>query len=516
MTIPDAPLTARRLAGYRVLRSLARDAAAELLLGFRDPDGETADDDERREPAMAALAMTVALKVVPATPQRWDAVLGVLEALERARGEHVVDLLDLDADDDAICLVFERLPNGSLAEILALRDHLDAGEVVTVVAPVAEAVRRMHVAGIAHGAVGTRTVMFRADGAPVLIGFGAASLFPPGSPEVLLERVDGVGADRRALRELACLLLSRVVGPRARAARGLVEELEACPEDLVLDVLRGRLFEIAAAIPVRFFVDDVASQAVATRLVPLSAPLGTELHGADDARGIFSRIVPDAWAQRVLDAVDGSPAAPVLAAGARRWRNWSPARRRGALGAVAAAVALATALAVVPNAPRDAASAAQTPRPSASASGSPAGSATASGEMGTEDAVAADDPLAAAVALVEVRDRCLRSLSQLCLDRVDQQDSGALRDDRETIRAAQQGGELPGPLVGDGSELAPELVERLGDTALVRLAVAASATEPSSPSATTRLQREPASLLLVKGEAGWRIRDVVAAPVDPN
>ncbi len=105
-----------------------------------------------------------------------------------------------------------------------------------------------------------------------------------------------------------------------------------------------------------------------------------------------------------------------------------------------------------------------------------------------------DDPLPAARALVTARERCLSSLSVICLDRVDEVGSAALEDDRATIRAAQQGGELPDPLEGAVGG-APVLIERLGDSALVRLG-----DDPAS-----------ASLLLVKGEGRWRIRDVIAA-----
>jgi hypothetical protein len=497
MTIQDAPLAGRRVAGFRVLRSLARDAEAEVLLGFR----------EGEQPS------TVALKTAEATPARWAATVEVLEALERARGEHVVEVFDVHCTDEVLCVVFERVPNGSLAELLVLRGRLDAGEVVTIIAPLAATLERMHAAGVGHGAVDARTVLFRADGAPVLIGFGSSAVFPPGSPEVVLEREGTVCADRRALRALACLLLSRVSGARARASHALVTQLESCPEPFVLDLLGRRLFEVAAAVPVRFTVhDDDAASGEPTRAVPIGPPVEVGEGVMPSRQGwtaILVRLIPEAWAQRVLDSVAGSPLAPVLAAAARAWRRWSPGRRRLVLAVAVVVVVLGGSLSLIPTAPS--ASADTAGRPSTAPTASMEPSVAASSERSR--AVEGDDPLAAAVVLVAGRERCLRSLSQLCLDDVDQPESGALRDDRQAIRAAQQGGELPDPLMAEGTVPAPELVERLGDSALVRLREAASGTSTAAPNPPAP-QREPASLLLVKGEAGWRIRDVIAAPTN--
>ncbi|CAN5540217.1 hypothetical protein BH10ACT6_BH10ACT6_05200 [soil metagenome] len=526
MTHPDAALAARRLAGYRVLRLLARDDTAEVLLGFAEREPESGISTARVEGADDEPTI-VAVKTMRATTESWAGMFGVLEALERSRGPHVVDVLDVDADGSELCVVFERLANGSLAELLVLRERLEAGEVVTIVAPLAQTLQRMHAAGVAHGALGSRTVMFRADGAPVLIGFGSSTLFEAGVPEVTLEREAGVVADRRAMRELGCLLLSRVTGPRARAARALVEELEACPEQLVLEMIARRLFEVAAALPVRFTVElDAGPQdgvdgvlAGPDRVVPLGVPIPTE-EPTSARLGVLARLVPDAWVQRLVDAVEGSPLArfraavlapvvsPVLATAARTWRGWSPGRRRLVLGAGAALLTVGGVLVLVPSAPASREDAVLAPTAAASSSSSAASDEDA--------ALGGDDPLPAAIVLVTARERCLRSLSLLCLDAVDQADAAALRDDRDLIRASRGGGELPGALVPEGATLAPELVERLGDSALVRLAVLARTPPPVQRDTTTGSLREPASLLLVKSETGWRIRDVITAPTDSS
>jgi hypothetical protein len=100
-----------------------------------------------------------------------------------------------------------------------------------------------------------------------------------------------------------------------------------------------------------------------------------------------------------------------------------------------------------------------------------------------------DDPLAALGALLSAREQCIAAVSVLCLDAVDQQGSQAFDADAGLLAGVQNGEEIPDDTVISASDLA--LVERLGDTALVSLG-------PDS---------KPASVLLVKTEAGWRIRD---------
>jgi hypothetical protein len=107
------------------------------------------------------------------------------------------------------------------------------------------------------------------------------------------------------------------------------------------------------------------------------------------------------------------------------------------------------------------------------------------------DPVLADDPIAAVVALLQIRDDCVTERSVLCLDAVGQVGSSALDDDQRLVRTLQDGAESPEPFLVDATQVT--LVERLGDTALVELADVA--------------ETQPASILLMRTEAGWRIRD---------
>jgi hypothetical protein len=179
-------------------------------------------------------------------------------------------------------------------------------------------------------------------------------------------------------------------------------------------------------------------------------------------------------------------------------------------------VSLIVGLAVVPAGDTGARDAAPQPRAPAAAPGT-ATAATGSPEASTTDAspaapnspgpstdpTAGDDPLVALEALLERRDECIRAASVLCLDDVAQPGSAALASDVALVRSIQAGGELPAGAAIEVGRL--RLVERLGDSALVDLGVPEG---PASP------QRTTASTLVMRGEAGWRIRDYLLAAPD--
>jgi len=492
-------LGARELAGYRVLRSLARDQDAEVLLGHRIDEGAT---------------QTVAVKTSPATGDGWRLALRACAALDRARGDHVVDLIDLDADAESIRLIFERLSRGDLAELLRTRRTLDAGEAVTILAPIAVTLLRMHRAGVAHGNVSGATVLFRDDGSPTLIGFSQAELFEPDAPEVVLEQIAAVGRDRAAARSLALEVLARAEGARAHAARELMAELEGCDDELVLPLLASRLFEVAAARPVRFTVDEPPTEIAPSNWRPIPIGEGDDVQAPDAADEspstwavALGRVVPEPLLERVLDIVGRSPAAPVVTAvvdaATSRWRAWTRGRRRAVLAVAAAAATAGIVTAVVPAGAVGtvgAVSAGSSAGASVGVSAPRLNPGTAVSDDPAPRGPLPDDPVQAAESLVTARTRCLSTLSLRCLDQIDESGSSALSDDQAAIRGAQQGGELPDPALGTTGSVPPELIERLGDSALVRLGGAASS----------------ASLLLVKVDGAWRIRDVIDAGATPT
>ncbi|MFW8745518.1 protein kinase domain-containing protein, partial [Mesorhizobium japonicum] len=229
--------------------------------------------------------------------------------LDRGAGAHVVALLDVAADDDRLTLVLPRLPGGDLARLLAQRTTLEGGEAVTILAPIAATVVRLHDAGVAHGALRAGSVLFDDDGAPVLTGFGSAAMFAPGAPEVERERVPEVAADRAALRAIASTVLDRVAGGRSAAAQRLRSEAAAASDADVAALLATRVFEVAAARPVRD-ADPVAAEAGGgLRIIPLAEPVAVA-----DGEPDRNRMRRQGWAARVESWLDRSPVADAKAA----------------------------------------------------------------------------------------------------------------------------------------------------------------------------------------------------------
>ena len=477
-------VTHENLGGYRILRKLGEGPRAEVLLGHPDTD-QSGTDQSGAAPASTGRpdGSSVALKIYrPTVPD--ESILGEIEALSRASGPHVVDLLDVTtAASGAPALILQRLVAGSLGRLLADRDRLTAGEAITVLAPIAEAVNRIHRAGVVHGALSADAVLFDTAGAPVLARFGRAGCISQGLPDARLEHEPGVTGDRRAFDALAAAVLARVDGvdPAPLLSGGLgefVDRIFDLSEPEAVD-FRARRPELAPVVASRLFsAGPVPEEPVSRGLRVGGSRQGSGTDGqrsgprAGIASGTLAAVAlpdrADAFVSHGRDTV-----ARVLRGLAQvRTRVWVLA------GGVAVAI-LAAALLLVPRSPQEQPRVVVPPSPVTSA------------PVGT--AVLDDDPVAAAAALLEGREACIRDLSVQCLDAIDQQGSTALASDVALVRSIREGAEFP--VLPAPGELA--LVERLGDSAIVSLGVTATSTPDSTP----------ASVLLMKGEAGWRIRD---------
>lgn len=441
------------------MRKLGEGPRAEVQLGYPQTD---ADD-----------AHAVAIKVFrPGTDER--SVITEIEALSRAAGDHVVTLLDIAAGPHGTpAIILERLPGGSLGRLLRDRSSLRLGEAITIVVPLARALRRLHDQGIAHGAIRLEAVAFDTAGAPVLTCFGAASLFEAHLPPARLEQQSGVADDLRDFERLARAVLDRLPSPA---------ELPAVGEEW-LERVEQLLFSLGPAEAVRLEADDRADVSHPARLLT-ATPVPVEVSPSEPPgarQDILASLLPDwlrgDWLDSVTRLAEGASRSAV-----RLLSAISTVRPRVWVAISAVVVGLVAALALVPSSPPGApagtsAPVARTPSPE------PTGA--------KPDFVGGDDPVAALPLLLAARERCIRDLSVLCLDAVDQMGSAALEQDQALIRSLQDGGELPAPFTAEPSQVTLE--ERLGDSALVSLGDVAD--------------DEPASLLMMKVEAGWRIRD---------
>lgn len=375
-----------------------------------------------------------------------------VEALARAAGPHVVALLDLTSAQERPVLILQRLGPHTLSGLLVARASLTSGEAVTILAPLAEALERCHRAGVAHGAVRAGAVGFTASGAPTFTGFGAATVFEPGLSEARRAEIPAVQRDRDAFARLAEDVLGRV--PGAEPIRAWLSATSAGAT--WIQDLPGRLFAWSGASAVRF-----STEPTEPTLVPIEPLVTGELRTARHAglEAIVDR-VSGQWRERL-----GSLVAPV------RPRFW-------VLGG-ATLLAIVTGVVVVSQ-----------PEPDARLPVAPAAAASPSPTPMLEDpqGAGAEDPAVALRALLEVRAGCIHDLSVLCLDAVAQPGSSALARDQQLVRDLQQGGEVPDVILAD--EIVVE--ERLGGTALLTV---------------TSSNGEPASILVMRSEAGWRIRD---------
>jgi serine/threonine protein kinase len=515
--------TPTTLAGFRLVRRLGTGTRAEVFLGV-------AVDDS------SGLPRTAALKVFRPDLPREDAGRE-LESLGRASLPHVVRLLDVSLGPSGLpLLILDRIGRGSLAALLAERQSIEAGEAVTILAPLCTTLTDLHRLGVVHSAVSAASVHFGLSGEPILIGFGRSIVLQPDLSLAALDSVAPVIVERDRLAALATGVLSRVRDGHGLSAlrdlQGWLADSAGGRRFEFAVELGERLFGIADSIPIAFAGVDGARRLVPGRLDAASVPVPVPVAvGVPVSVGVAVPVpipvpVPVANAGSEMDAAmrrrpraaGSANSAEVFHAESGRHRGTArvsgtlvrvlavgpgeilgSARQRAldlvhgvrarfwvASGAVV--VALIAAIALVPES--EAASGAAPTSAGPSSAGASA-TATASSSSSSPDPRAnpalSIDPLAALTGLLVARAECFRQLSVLCLDAVDEPLSDAHSADAAAILAVRAGGEVP----ADAALLAPSptLIERLGDSVLVAL----------GPEST------PASVLVIRTEAGWRI-----------
>lgn len=484
------------LGGYRLVRRLGSGTRSDVWLGS---DG----------------VVTAAIKVfrTGATRERIDAEI---EALGRITSRHTVTLNDLTVGPDGVpCLILQRLTHWNLGRMLAV-SRPPVGEAVTILAPLCMAVAAMHRAGIAHGRIRATSVLFDDVGTPVLASFGDAELFG-GTPVTVIRedypRQPTGGEIRTAvatdLEGLATLCLA-ALDPESAIARWLSRPADRDPAAFA-EQLAGRLFELAAPSPVRAVM--MARESSST-IIPLRVAPHEHEHEPDQEpepatmpepafahhsvrHGMSLLHVPDDLVQSVVarwrEVVGGSP---LLSMKTKITRALQPVRKQVWIMAGLVALVVIVAVALLP--PREVGEGVRVSSPTPTPHSS-------SVMPSVPRAIRADDPVAAAQALLETRKECFSLRSVLCLDAVDQPNSTAWEADAAHVRTLQVGGADDGstlmtPSTEGGSSLPMdiELVERLGDSVLLTVAVPSSGKDD-----------ETASLLLIKLDGGWRIRDIV-------
>ncbi|HEU4539609.1 MAG TPA: serine/threonine-protein kinase [Jiangellaceae bacterium] len=136
--------------------------------------------------------VAVKLLAIPSFEQRAEAQQEAL-ALTTVDHPHLVPIYGVIEIEDGLAVVMALADGGNLADLLGARQVLDPGEVVTICAPLADALSEIHRRGVVHGEVQPANILFTADGRPMLSDLGVARLtgqFPALVPGVTAPEVE--------------------------------------------------------------------------------------------------------------------------------------------------------------------------------------------------------------------------------------------------------------------------------------------------------------------------------------
>ncbi|WP_172802225.1 protein kinase family protein [Agrococcus jejuensis] len=354
---------------------------------------------------------------------------GEAEVLLRVAHPHVLPVLDVATHDGAVVLVRPRSA-ATAAEWLLARGVPRAGEVVTLVAPVLDAVATLHAAGATAGRVDLHAIVLDDDGAPAIAGAGAVQETTRPTA-AWRDGSEGVAADCAALAALVDDLLA------------------TCDEHAPAAVREGLAARDVAAASAALLAAWPALPIERTRSEPAAQRRQGERRRV---RSDADAPLPVRWLQAALERV-----APVVAS----------VRRPVWIAAGAGAAALVVALVLGGG---GASVADETPVAVADApDATPVATTRPSSESTAVDA---------AGALLAAREACLDAADAACLADILDPTGGA----------AAATWRLP-------ADAALREVAVLGDAVLVDVASSS----------------EPASVLVVRTDAGWMLRDAWAA-----
>jgi hypothetical protein len=502
-----------RIAGYRLLRRVASGDRADVYLATADHARRNGDGDgDGHHDGVAAL---VALRIYDRV--QWNESIALeVEAMSADASGTLPALYDVATlDDGRCCLAVERIAGVPASRILAERT-IAPGEAVTLLAPIVAASAALARLGFVHTRLSLGDILIDDAGRPRLVGLGALERLPGlhdgagrtallrrghEALETLITDVSAATRPSGALDSVAGLLRARL---EARPFTAGEEEVEralfaaAPPEAIGGVTLRAR----PSVLPARMTTPHVHGHSEPEHAESAAATVAKRAGGGIRSLLALAQL-PEA--EHLVGATPDGPSRTVFA----RVRGMASARRRPlAFGGFIGAGALVMLLTLVPPATAGAGAGAD--------AGGEVGEATnaggASPASSVPEVITENDPAHAplasappeivvdseagaatvAASLLELRASCFAALDLACLDQVVQPGSAIEDEDRAALIAARDGAEHPA-MGYDLDHLA--VSTEMGAAVLVTVPF-------------TDVEREPASLLLVRGEAGWRLREL--------
>lgn len=326
------------LAGYDI----------DQLIGF----GGSGEVWRARELATGQVVALKRLRGATPTSVEGDPLRREAALLGSVQHEHVVALRAVVPTDEGLVLVLDYASGGSLAALLAARGRLSAGEVVTIGAPLAQALSDVHARGICHGDITPSNIVFDESGKPLLADLGVARLVGEGrSPTAatpgyadpaavagwqLPARIAGPASDVHGLAAVCFRALGGVVPypEGADCAAALAPLAGAAPARLVAAIEAG-LDPDPAARPTA----DAFARALYASCSPEPVRLVEGAMPPADLAVTANVLPPRANAAPNLAA--GTLPRPAVARRGHRRRRWSADRRlAGRIAAVGLALLL--------------------------------------------------------------------------------------------------------------------------------------------------------------------------------